>query len=260
MNAPDHAQRRLIVERLDATMLVEAAAGTGKTRSMTDRMVALLGGGKCRIETLAAVTFTRKAAAELQNRFQLALEDAARRASGKPAERLRHARNHVELCFIGTVHSFCARLLRERPVEAGVDPSFEELDEERDARQRQQAWETFGNELFAADDPALDELEELGLTLAELREAFLQFADYPDVDEWPAPAVPAPALKPAVQALREYTAHMARVLSALPVEGGTDDLIGLFRRVLRMTRSRDLERHADVAEVLPRIAEQVIEP
>ena len=87
MNAPDHAQRRLIVERLDATMLVEAAAGTGKTRSMTDRMVALLAGGKCRIETLVAVTFTRKAAAELQNRFQLALEDAARRASGKPAER-----------------------------------------------------------------------------------------------------------------------------------------------------------------------------
>ncbi len=246
---PDHEQRKLIVDRLDATMLVEAAAGTGKTRSMTDRMVALLTGGKCRIETLVAVTFTRKAAAELQSRFQLALEDAARHASGKPAERLRHARNHVELCFIGTVHSFCARLLRERPVEAGVDPSFEELDEERDARLRQQAWETFGNELFAADDPVLDELEELGLTLAELREAFLQFADYPDVDEWPAPAVPAPALKPAMQALREYTAHMARVLPTLPTEGGTDELIGLFRRVLRMMRARDLERRADVAEV-----------
>jgi len=249
MNAPDHAQRRLIVERLDATMIVEAAAGTGKTRSMTDRMVALLAGGKCRIETLVAVTFTRKAAAELQNRFQFALEDAARHASGKPAERLRHARNHVELCFIGTVHSFCARLLRERPVEAGVDPSFEELDEERDARLREQAWDTFGNELFAADDPVLDELEELGLTLAELREAFLQFGDYPDVDEWPAPAVPAPALKPAMQALREYTAHMARVLPTLPADGGTDELIGLFRRVLRMMRSRDLDRHADVAEV-----------
>jgi ATP-dependent helicase/nuclease subunit A len=249
MNAPDHAQRRLIVERLDATMIVEAAAGTGKTRSMTDRMVALLAGGKCRIETLVAVTFTRKAAAELQNRFQFALEDAARRASGKLAERLRHARNHVELCFIGTVHSFCARLLRERPVEAGVDPAFEELDEERDARLREQAWETFGNDLFAADDPVLDELEELGLTLAELREAFLQFADYPDVDEWPAPAVPAPALKPAMQALREYTAHMARVLPTLPADGGTDELIGLFRRVLRMMRSRDLDRHADMAEV-----------
>jgi ATP-dependent helicase/nuclease subunit A len=246
---PDHEQRKLIVDRLDATMLVEAAAGTGKTRSMTDRMVALLAGGKCRIETLVAVTFTRKAAAELQNRFQLALEDAARHASGTPAERLHHARNHVELCFIGTVHSFCARLLRERPVEAGVDPSFEELDEERDARLREQAWETFGNELFAADDPVLDELEELGLTLAELREAFLQFADYPDVDEWPAPAVPAPGLKPAVRALREYTAHMARALPTLPAEGGTDELIGLFRRVLRMTRARDLERHADVAEV-----------
>ena len=253
MNPPDHQQRELVVKRLGATMIVEAAAGTGKTRSMTDRMVALLAGGKCQIETLVAVTFTRKAAAELQNRFQLALEDAVGRASGKSAERLRHARNHVELCFIGTVHSFCARLLRERPVEAGVDPSFEELDDERDARLREQAWETFGNELFAADDPVLSKLEELGLTLSELREAFLQFADYPDVDEWPAPAVPAPALPPALQALHEYAAHMARLLPTLPAEGGTDELIGLFRRVLRMMRSRNLKRHAETAEVFEEI-------
>jgi len=232
MKAPDQKQRALIETRLDATVLVEAAAGTGKTTAMVHRMLALVKAGRCRVEEMAAVTFTRKAAAELQERFQAELA----KVDGRDAEP----------CFIGTVHSFCARLLRERPVEAGVDPSFEELDEERDARLRERAWETFGNELFASDDPVLDELERLGLTLPELREAFLQFADYPDVDEWPAPAVSAPPLKPAVEALRDYAEHMKAVL---PAEHGTDELCSLFRRVLRMVRSRDLSRHSDVAEI-----------
>src|SRR5438128_708894 len=63
---PDQVERDRISHELDTTMLVEAAAGTGKTTSMIGRMLALLREGKCRIDTLAAVTFTRKAAAELR--------------------------------------------------------------------------------------------------------------------------------------------------------------------------------------------------
>jgi ATP-dependent helicase/nuclease subunit A len=233
MRPPDQKEREKIVKHLDATMLVEAAAGTGKTTAMVDRMIALLDAGKCQVHEMAALTFTRKAAAELQERFQAKFAKSGGSDAG--------------LCFIGTIHSFCAQLLRERPVEAGVDPDFEELDEVRDVRLREQAWENFGNELYGADDPLLDELENLGLTLAELRNAFLQFADYPDVEDWPASAVPAPALEPATRALREYAEHIKQVL---PAEDGTDELIGLWRRVLRMIRSRDLERHADVAEIL----------
>ena len=60
---PDHDQRKLIFTELDRNMLVEAAAGTGKTTSMIGRMVALLREDKCDVAALAAVTFTRKAAA-----------------------------------------------------------------------------------------------------------------------------------------------------------------------------------------------------
>lgn len=227
MKPPDDKERRKIVEQLDTTMIVEAAAGTGKTTAMVSRIVALVNAGKCRLDTLAAVTFTRKAAAELREKLQEKLPGA-------------------EQCLIGTVHSFCGRLLRERPVEAGVDPDFEELDDERDGRLRHQAWETFGNELFAADDPVLDELDELGLALADLRSAFEKFADYPDVEDWPAPSAPSPLLKSAVNALRDYAEHMR---SHLPAQDGTDELAGLFRRILRMMRSYDLTRHADVAEI-----------
>ncbi|MHC4201909.1 MAG: UvrD-helicase domain-containing protein, partial [Planctomycetota bacterium] len=169
---PDRAQRDLIVSELDRSMLVEAAAGTGKTTSMVDRMVALLAEGKCRADTLAAVTFTRKAAAELRSRFGLALEVAARDADGARRPRLERALGDSARAFIGTIHSFCARLLRERPVEAGVDVSFQEIDEQADARLRELAWAEFVAGLHAADDPLVAELAGLGLDAGALRRPF----------------------------------------------------------------------------------------
>ena len=65
----------MIVQKLDASMLIEAGAGSGKTTSLVDRMLALIGAGNCTVDRMAAVTFTRKAAAELKGRFQIALEE-----------------------------------------------------------------------------------------------------------------------------------------------------------------------------------------
>ncbi len=228
MNPPDQKERNKIVERLDTSLLVEAAAGTGKTTQMINRIVALIHAGKCRRDQLVAVTFTRKAAAELQGRLRQKLDRA-------------------EECVIGTIHSFCARLLRERPVEAGVDPDFVELDEDQDAALREQAWVDFTNELYAKDDPALNTLEELGLTAAELKHSFLAFAEYPDVAEWPAPAVELPELAPVVARLREYAQHME---GNLPERNGSDPLCSKFRRILRMLRSHDLNRAAELAEIM----------
>ena len=193
---PDQAARDLIVQELDRNVLVEAAAGTGKTTSLVARMVNLIRRGKCQVGTLAAVTFTRKAAAELRGRVQVELEKALRSATGIEKERLDDAVKHVERAFLGTIHSFCARMLRERPVEAGVDSEFAELDDAQDRELRRQAWSEHLERLIAARDPVLDELEELGVDIGELGSTFERFADYPDVDEWPAPAVPIPDPEP----------------------------------------------------------------
>src|SRR5271170_4138738 len=86
------------------------------------------------ISRIVAVTFTNKAAGELKLRLRQEL-DRARLTARTPVERsnIEHALEHLEEASIGTIHSFCAQILRERPVEAVVDPAFEELSEQQAA-------------------------------------------------------------------------------------------------------------------------------
>lgn len=232
----DQAQREIIERDLDHTLLVEAAAGTGKTTSMVRRMVNLLAEGKCRIETLAAVTFTRKAAAELRTRFQIELETKAEQSSGVTRYRLAEARDGIEKCFIGTIHSFCARMLRERPVEAGVDVSFEEIEDTADRQLRVQAWHDHVNLLYASRAAILEELHELDVEIGELQESFMLLAGFPDVEVWPARSLPLPNIEHARDELARMVAHMEAVGAGLPESHGRDKLIPKYRTVPRMYR------------------------
>ncbi len=104
---PDDVHRAAIREDLDTTMLVEAAAGTGKTSCLVDRMVALVATGRATVDRLSAVTFTIKAAAQLRQRFQNGLEEALRteREPGRRAH-LAAALARLDSCFLGTIHAF----------------------------------------------------------------------------------------------------------------------------------------------------------
>jgi len=114
----DIAARNQIVTDLHHNFLVEASAGSGKTSSLVQRMVALVKSGEYSMEQITAITFTRKAAIELKERFQQEIEMAFMDAA-QPRERglLQQALLNIEQCYLGTIHSFCARILRERPIE-----------------------------------------------------------------------------------------------------------------------------------------------
>ncbi len=247
---PDEAARRLIREELDSCLLVEAAAGTGKTKSMVDRMVALVAKGAAEPAKMAAVTFTRKAAAELRSRFQAELAAAARLAAGPEKERLDDALTRVEECFIGTIHSFCARLLRERPVEAGVSVDFREMDDVEDAFLRDEAWEEHVAGLHGTGSSMLVRLARAGLRIGDLKGAYATLADHPDVTVWPASDAPMPDLASAARALEDYARHMER--AGLPPyhETPRDKLMAIFRKVPRMVRQADLGEPADLMAVL----------
>ncbi|UCG75115.1 MAG: UvrD-helicase domain-containing protein [Gemmatimonadota bacterium] len=179
----DQEARDRIRADLDTNLLVEAGAGAGKTTALTHRMVALIRGGKARIEDIAAVTFTRKAAAELRERFQAELErelkDCA--ANSPEAKRLDQALRGIDRAFLGTIHAFCARLLRERPLEAGIDPGFAETPEAEMVRLRRRYWHGFLERLVAEGDPMLEELAAVGLRPDRLEVAFETATDNPDV-------------------------------------------------------------------------------
>jgi ATP-dependent exoDNAse (exonuclease V) beta subunit len=121
----DAEARRAIREDLGETLVVEAAAGTGKTTEMIARIIAVLRTGATTLERLVAVTFTEKAAGEMKLRLRTELEKARIAAGGEARDRLEAALGELEVARIGSIHSFCADLLRERPIEAGVDPLFE---------------------------------------------------------------------------------------------------------------------------------------
>lgn len=125
----DAGARLRIRSALDATLVVEAAAGTGKTTELVHRLVAVLAAGTD-VGRIVAVTFTDKAAGELKLRLRSGLESARKHAEEGPRrEALARALAHLEEARIQTIHGFCADLLRERPVEARIDPRFELLGE-----------------------------------------------------------------------------------------------------------------------------------
>jgi ATP-dependent helicase/nuclease subunit A len=131
----DEEARRRIRHDLGTTLVVEAAAGTGKTTELVCRILSLLRHGAS-LSRIVAVTFTEKAAGEMKLRLRAEIEKArgAPAASEEEKHLLDVALSELEEARIGTIHGFCADLLRERAVEAKVDPQFEVAGEEEKER------------------------------------------------------------------------------------------------------------------------------
>jgi ATP-dependent exoDNAse (exonuclease V) beta subunit len=189
---PDADARRAIGKALDDTLVVEAAAGTGKTTELVRRILSVLSAGRATMTQVVAVTFTEKAAGELKLRLREDLERGrAAAADVEVRERLEQALETLEEAHVNTIHGFCAELLRERPVEARVDPMFTVLTEPQADRLYARAFDSWlqdslqqpqeglrralrrsGGPSFFGDEPdgPIDRLRRAGRTLAESRD------------------------------------------------------------------------------------------
>ena len=241
----DQPARDAILERLDQNMVVEAGAGTGKTRSLVDRVVALIKTGRARLGGIAAITFTESAAAELRARIAESLELAADDA-GLPHEQrdlCQLAVAELDQAAIQTLHSFAGRLLGERPLAAGLPPGFNIRDEiaaEIAFEDRWSAWLDSTLEDPEAQD-ALRPALAAGMTLDHMRKIADSFHTNHDLlagASFDAPASQfnegeqASELTPVLELLQRFTLEYARERRAA---GHVEflDMLVLARNLLR---------------------------
>ena len=165
----DQPARDRISSDLASTLFVEAGAGSGKTRALVDRVAALIGSGVA-MENIAAITFTEKAAAELRDRIRRRLRSAEARQK-LDEERAETALLQLDGAAVGTLHSFAQRILSEHPVEAGLPPSVEVLDDIGSQIEFDIRWREFLDQLLDEPEmgPTLLRLEMLRVRLDQIR-------------------------------------------------------------------------------------------
>jgi len=115
----DQSIRDRVIFEVDRTISVFAGAGTGKTTLLTQRYLSLLQQKQVSPKQIVAITFTIKAAAELRERI----------LHGLQRENMPHLTAAVETSPIGTIHAFCANILRQFALEANLDPQFSVISE-----------------------------------------------------------------------------------------------------------------------------------
>lgn len=165
----DSRNRMRAASCLGDSFLVEAGAGTGKTALIMDRLRNIICASGAPMESIAAITFTEKAAAELKSRLRTNLEEWEAAAEGREKERAGAALRSIDRAAVCTIHSFCSTLIRERPVEAGVDPGFAVADAAEAEGLRDIAWDAWLEERMVADNRMLRPVFEAGASTQVIR-------------------------------------------------------------------------------------------
>lgn len=142
--------------------VVSASAGTGKTYRLTVDLTKALLDDSARPEGVVAITYTVKAAGELESRIRARLLEAGR---ADLAARVRDG-------YIGTIHSVCQRLLREFSLEAGLSPYLEPIPES----ERKRLFDVALSSVLAGREGRLNELSRR-LELEEWKATLLQIVD-----------------------------------------------------------------------------------
>ncbi|MDX6551694.1 MAG: hypothetical protein QOH74_182, partial [Gaiellales bacterium] len=140
----DSAARDRIASDLESTLFVEAGAGSGKTKALVGRIVALVASKQVEMRHIAAMTFTDKAAAELRDRLRVELAEGGHEA----------ALDQLDGAAIGTLHSFARRVLTEHAIEAGLPPLIEVLDQVASRVAADRRWDELQTELLNDEDAA----------------------------------------------------------------------------------------------------------
>jgi len=240
----------------DTNFFVRAAAGSGKTTALVARMVALVRSG-VPVEDLTAITFTRKAAGEMSKRFY---EELRRAQSALPEEsvqrpRVTQAVQNAQHAFIGTIHAFCARLLRERPIAANLPPGFVAgLDDREERELRERAWQRYLQTVQADRPQRIEALATLGVEPEELESYFERLCNVPELEPYVHAPDTLPALRQSVEQVRARLGEwQARRPDTLPE--GRDDVMRTLDKAEKLIAQTGLATPAQRADLLELFAD-----
>ena len=261
---PDDLEVRLAVEHDgERTFMIEAGAGTGKTELMVYRAVAMIRAGHATVDDLVIITFTDDAAAEIAARTRQALEllatgtdeevEAARMAplTGAERERVAAALEGIHRARIQTIHSFCGSLLRERPVEAGLDPGFATLDEMQESADFDRAFREWLDRVL--DDPpeGLVVALERGLGVSKVRTLAEVMQAHRAVLPMDMPAVEMPDIDDFVEVLLRNAAELRTLVDECdPDDEGVPDIENILTLAAQVGLLWDVGDEAGVMRVL----------
>lgn len=174
-------QQQSAIDARGSDLLVSAAAGSGKTTVLVARVLALIEEGM-EIDRLLIVTFTRAAASDMRAKLQKRLEELA-----AENERFRDQLDKLPTAAIGTLHSFCSSLMREKFEAAGVDPSFRIMETAEADKLLTGALREAMDEVYARGGEGLERLicGRDARTVADLAAGLYRFArNRPDPWQW----------------------------------------------------------------------------
>ena len=171
------------IEARGGNILLSAAAGSGKTTVLVERVLRLITGDGADVSRMLVVTFTRAAASDMRAKLSRQLGERAAAGDGRCREQLLK----LDQANISTLHAFCSDFLRTNFESAGVDPAFRVLDEAMDARLRDEALDAALEEAYATGGDALLDLD-YGRGPKGVREAVAlllrRMEDRPDPEAW----------------------------------------------------------------------------
>ena len=166
----DQEIRNASTSDLATCFFLEAGAGTGKTRILVDRVLEIVRRGAAEIDQVVVITFTEKAAGELRARVRDRLHERLESAAEPELSRYRAALHGLVSAHIETIHAFASSLLREFPLEAGINPGFQQLDEVASRVDFQEQWDDWIWNLAGRHLTAVESCVRLGMALDTVHE------------------------------------------------------------------------------------------
>ncbi|MEE9277368.1 MAG: UvrD-helicase domain-containing protein [Dehalococcoidia bacterium] len=273
---PDQRVRDGAIRDLDTSIFLQAGAGTGKTSVLVGRLIEVVRTGRAELRETVAITFTEKAAGELRDRVRRELYHALQSADAAEAARLRRAIAQVDSAHIETIHAFASSLLRERPLDAGLDPNFTVLDAVSEQLAFDQDWQDWlWSEEEGSARPRIERCLRLGLRLDQLRGLAHTIAEFRDLaPRQQAQPVPppqgeyeaalaaarslrelAPAVSPAVDAQAQRLLEQLERLHDLPPPALEAELVNLDLPSARLRQGKG-EARIRYKEALQQLADR----